>query len=1215
MEKVVVKSKWQFWIDRGGTFTDLVAKRPNGVLVTYKLLSENPECYKDAAIAGIRHLLGVKQGDEICQDQIDSIKMGTTVATNALLERKGDRTLFVTTKGFRDVLRIGYQSRPHLFKRHIVLSELLYECVVEADERIDSNGNVIKPLEKTQLRVNLQRMYDEGIRAIAIALMHGYRFHSHEQEIVTLAQEIGFTQISASHQTSPLMKLVSRGDTTVVDAYLSPILRRYVEQVSNEFGASADGKAPPLMFMQSNGGLTDAKLFQGKDAILSGPAGGVVGMTSTAKVSGYTQLIGFDMGGTSTDVTHFNGEYERSFETEVAGVRIRAPMMHIHTVAAGGGSILSFDGARYRVGPESAGASPGPASYCRGGPLTVTDCNVMLGKIQPEYFPKVFGKGSDQALDRVIVQEKFQEIAEQVAQATGTPQQSPERVAEGFLRIAVENMVNAIKEISVQRGYDVTQYTLNCFGGAGGQHACLVADSLNMKRIFIHPFAGVLSAFGMGLADVRAMREYQVEKVLTADIIGFLKSKCDELAQDACAEVRQQGISEENIAIIPKAHIRYEGTNSALVLDLTTSEQMQKEFNRQHHQRFGFIVNDRALVVETVTCEAVGVNEAFDELVKTLHCDDVDHSPPQPIDHVNVYMQGSWQRLPVFKRGILTSGQSLFGPAVIVEETGTLIIEAGWRAHLNNYRDIIVERYQEKAFTEAVGTQVDPVMLEVFNNLYMSIAEQMGATLANTAYSVNIKERLDFSCALFDPEGNLVANAPHVPVHLGSMGESIKSIIKQNQGSIKAGDVYMMNNPYNGGTHLPDITVVTPVFDEHGQNIIFYVGSRGHHADVGGRTPGSCPPDSQHIDDEGVLIDNFLIVEESVFREHQTRQLLGSGKYPCRNIEQNLQDLLAQIAANNTGVSELRKMVHHFGLSTVQAYMQYVQKNAEESVRRVICTLKDGEFTYPLDNGSQIKVVIRINKETRSADIDFTGTSAQVAGNFNAPFAICKAAVLYVFRCLIDDDIPLNSGCMKPLNIISPKGSIINSVYPAAVIAGNTEVSQAITDALFGAFGVLAASQGTMNNFVYGNLEYQNYETICGGTGAGPDYDGTSAVHSHMTNTRMTDPEVLESRYPIRVDEFSIRQNSGGQGKFKGGNGVVRKIRFLEPMTATILSSHRTLPPYGVNGGGTGALGKNSVLRADGHVVELKANDEISMNKDDVFIIETPGGGGFGSQE
>ena len=1201
---------WQIWIDRGGTFTDLVAKNPDGELITHKLLSENPEQYEDAALQGIRDLLDLEGGAPIPPGTVESVKMGTTVATNALLERKGDRTVLVITSGFGDVLRIGYQNRPRLFDMHIKLPELVYEQVIEADERVSAEGDVLKPLQEEQLRNDLQKAYDDGIRSVAIAFMHGYRHNDHEQRAGEIAKEIGFTQISVSHTVSPLIKLVSRGDTTVVDAYLSPILRRYVDRVATDL--EADGSdGPRLMFMQSNGGLTDAKIFQGKDSILSGPAGGVVGMVRTAQMAGFDKIIGFDMGGTSTDVAHFDGEYERTLETVVAGVRMRAPMMHIHTVAAGGGSILQFDGARFRVGPESAGANPGPACYRRGGPLAVTDCNVMLGKIQPDFFPSVFGPNADERLDADVVREKFADLAQQIADATGEEKRSPEDVAEGFLTIAIENMANAIKQISVQRGYDVTEYVLNSFGGAGGQHACLVADALGMKTVLLHQFAGVLSAYGMGLADIRALREQTAQADLTDDALASLNETLDDMAKDAIAEVAAQGLGDEQVEVYRRIHLRYDGTDSVIVVDLADAGTMKETFESLHRQRFGFVPEGRKLVIEALAVEAVGITEsAIDPEIEDV----ASRSAIQPLSSVTMHSDGKDHETPVYARESFFPGDSVTGPAIIAEDTGTTVVEPDWQASMNNRGHMILKRIKERPQVYAIGTKADPVMLEVFNNLFMSIAEQMGATLANTAYSVNIKERLDFSCAIFDVVGNLVANAPHMPVHLGSMGESIKTVIRENADTVKPGNVYALNAPYNGGTHLPDVTIITPVFDEAGEDILFYVGSRGHQADIGGRTPGSAPPDSTSIHEEGVLIDNFLLVEEGRLREKETYELLGSGQYPCRNPSQNMADLIAQIAANETGVRELRKMIDHFGLEVVHAYMGHVQDNAEESVRRVLDVLSDGEFTYPMDNGDTIQVKITVNKEAREAEIDFTGTSPQGNHNYNAPLAVCKAAVLYVFRTLVDDEIPLNEGCLKPLKIKVPKKSIISPEYPAAVIAGNTEVSQCITDTLYGALGVIASAQGTMNNFVYGNDVYQNYETICGGTGAGPDFDGTDAVHSHMTNTRLTDIEVLENRFPVRVEEFSIRRGSGGEGAHTGGAGIVRKMRFLEDMTATILSSHRHTDPYGLKGGSAGKRGNNTVVRTDGTVDQLRGNDETEMSPGDVFVIETPGGGGFGAK-
>ena len=1056
---------WEFWIDRGGTFTDIVALAPDGAVHTHKLLSENPERYKDAAVQGIRDVMRVTGA--FPDASIRAVKMGTTVATNALLERKGERVLLLITKGFRDLLKIGYQTRPRLFDLDIKRPDLLYEEVAELDERLDADGAVLQSLDEDAARAKLQAAYDRGIRAVAIAGLHAYLNPVHEARVAEIAAEIGYTQITASHQVNRLAKLVGRGDTTVVDAYLSPILRRYVDQVA---GALDMGRAcDALLFMQSNGGLTDASLFQGKDAILSGPAGGIVGMVKTGEAAGHDRLIGFDMGGTSTDVSHYAGDYERSFETEVAGVRMRAPMMDIHTVAAGGGSICKFEDGRFQVGPESAGADPGPACYRRGGPLAVTDCNVMLGKLNPDHFPAVFGPDGDQKLDADVVRQKFAALAETVTQETGEAIRTPEDMAEGFLRIAVDNMANAIKKISVQRGHDVTQYTLQCFGGAGGQHACLVADALGMTKVLIHPHAGVLSAYGMGLAEIRAMREVQMDGPLSA--VDKADKVLDRIAADAKAEVQGQGITD--ITLQPRAHLRYDGSHQALEVPFGDAATMQADFEAAHRQRFGFHSPERAIVYEMLSVEAIGQTGQAPSAALPAG-----NGAPQA--HIPVHFDGGYRDVPLYDRDTLDPSTRITGPAVITEPTGTNVVEPGWAASVDAMGNLLLERIEAKAREHAAGTQADPVLLEVFNNLFMSVADQMGVTLENTSASVNIKERLDFSCAIFDATGDLVANAPHVPVHLGSMSDSIKTVMRLNPDA-QPGDAYVLNSPYNGGTHLPDVTVVTPVFV--GDKPVFWLGSRGHHADIGGRTPGSAPPDSAHIEEEGVLIDNVKLVDRGTLLEAEAEALLASGKYPCRNIPQNMADLKAQIAANETGRQELLKVVDNFGLDVVQAYMGHVQDNAEESVRRVIDRLKDGKFTYPMDHGAVIEVKVTVDAARREATIDFTGTSAQHAGNYNAPKSICRAVVLYVFRTMVGADIPLNEGCLKPLNIIIPDGSMLNPGYPAAVISGNTEVSQATCNALYGALHVIAGSQATMNNFVWGNDSFQNYETIAGGTG------------------------------------------------------------------------------------------------------------------------------------
>jgi 5-oxoprolinase (ATP-hydrolysing) len=1186
---------WQFWVDRGGTFTDVVAKQPNGGFQTLKLLSENPEQYPDAAVEGVRRALGLGADDPLPKGQIEAVKMGTTVATNALLERKGDPTLLLITKGLRDLLRIGYQNRPRLFDLEIKLPELLYNDAAEIPGRLDAQGHEIEPLDEDAARTALQAAFDQGTRGVAIAFMHAYLNPAHEDRIAAIAKEIGFTQISTSSATSKLIKLVGRGDTTVVDAYLSPILRRYVDQVASALG---DAK---LFFMQSNGGLTDARLFQGRDAILSGPAGGVVGMVKTAQAAGFDKLIGFDMGGTSTDVCHYAGEYERSFETQVAGVRMRAPMMNIHTVAAGGGSILSFRDGRYQVGPESAGADPGPACYRRGGPLTVTDCNVMLGKLNAAHFPAIFGPNADQPLDIEVVRQKFETLAAEIAQTTGLDPLTPEQTAEGFLRIAVENMARAIKKISVERGYDVTRYTLNCFGGAGGQHACLIADTLGMKTVFLHPFAGVLSAFGMGLADIRALREEQCNARLSNS--KDAGKRLDAMAIDAALEVETQGVSPSQITTLKRAHLRYKGAHQSLAVPFGTPAQMTRDFEAAHITRFGFASPSPDLQIDMLSVEAIGAGDAVSDAAQTT---DTKAAP-----FAQVQMAG--QDAPLYRREDLPQAQKINGPAIITEATGTNIIEPGWQAEHDAHGNLILRRTEEIQRETALGTQADPVMLEVFNNLFMSIAEQMGSTLANTAWSVNIKERFDFSCALFDATGALVANAPHVPVHLGSMSDSVRKVAQLNAGAMKPGDAFMLNNPYNGGTHLPDVTVITPVFDKAGKDILFYVGSRGHHADIGGRTPGSAPPDSTHIEEEGVVIDNFRLVDGGTLLEQDTRALLASGKYPCRNIDENMRDLEAQVAANATGIREVHKMIDTFGIDTVLAYMGHVQANAEASVRRVIGSLKNGQFEFPLDEGQVIRVKVTVDKDKGEATIDWTGTSEQRANNYNAPRAICNAVVLYVFRLLVGADIPLNEGCLTPLTIIAPEGSMINPNPPAAVISGNTEVSQSMCDCLLGALDVIAGSQATMNNFVWGNDRFQNYETIAGGTGAGPGFHGQSAVQVHMTNTLMTDPEVLETRFPVRLDRFEIRRGSGGAGQWQGGDGVIRTLRFLEDVTVTTLSCHRITTAHGKHGGQDGAPGIDHVLRANGTREKQKGNDEAQLKAGEAFEMQTPAGGGWGA--
>ncbi|MEA2902849.1 MAG: hypothetical protein QOI12_236 [Alphaproteobacteria bacterium] len=1320
-------TRWDFWIDRGGTFTDIVGRRPDGILVAHKLLSENPEAYRDAAVQGIRDLIGLRGGEPIPPDLIGAVKMGTTVATNALLERKGARTLLLITTGFRDALKIGYQARPKIFARHIVKPDMLYERVVEVDERVRADGTVERKPDLAAVQSVLDSARADGIEAVAIVFMHAYRHPAHERRVAALARALGFAQVSASHEVSPLIKLVGRGDTTVVDAYLSPILRRYVAQVGDALGMDSATGFPPLekgrdrvgitrsskqddplpnpppfrgrehtgasgeaadrndagnptrlMFMMSSGGLTAAKLFQGKDAILSGPAGGVVGMAQTGRAAGFTRLIGFDMGGTSTDVSHFDGEYERAFETEVAGVRMRAPMMLIHTVAAGGGSVLHFDGARFRVGPDSAGASPGPKSYRRGGPLTVTDANVMVGKLIPDFFPRIFGRDRDQPLDGGAVNSEFAKLARKIGR-------SAEDVADGFIKIAVENMANAIKKISVQRGYDVTRYALNCFGGAGGQHACLVADALGMKTVLIHPLSSLLSAYGMGLADIRATRQQAIEEDFGDAALATLIQIGRRLATDATHEVAAQGVAADKIKIFMRAHIRYAGTDTALVVSAFSNgnatrfppalrardrergsgelrmrgrdhvshesssrhhpspqpspargegvdrlrgecvllTKMKRAFERAHKSRFGFIDRSKDLVIEAVSVEAVGGATLFRETTRKIT-----RTPlPAPARRTRLFSNGTWHRAKIFMRDGLAPGHTIAGPAIVIEPHQTVVVETGWRAAVTAKNHLVLTRKATLQRPRAIGTRADPVMLEVFNNLFMSIAEQMGVALQNTAYSVNIKERLDFSCAVFDGEGTLIANAPHMPVHLGSMDRAVETIIRENKGKIAPGDVYAINAPYNGGTHLPDITVCTPVFESATRpspasgnrkgrgRILFWVASRGHHADIGGISPGSMSPNATTIEEEGVYIDNFKLVDRGRFRERALHDLLTKASYPARNPTQNINDLKAQIAANAKGAQELRKMVAHFTLPVVTAYMRHVQDNTAESVRRVIDALHDCAFDYEMDQGTRIKVTIAVDRKRREATVDFTGTSPQQPSNFNAPEPVTRAAVLYVFRVMVDDDIPMNAGCLRPIRIVIPPKSMLSPEYPAAVVAGNVETSQAVTNCLFGALGAMAAAQGTMNNLNFGNARHQYYETICAGSPAGPGFPGTDAVQTHMTNTRLTDPEVLEFRYPVLLEDFHIRRGSGGRGKWNAGDGVSRTIRFLEKMDCTILSGHRRVRPFGLAGGKAGEAGENSVRRKDGRVEKLQGCDATVLEAGEAVIIRTPTAGGYGNKK
>ena len=1192
---------WQFWIDRGGTFTDIVAVAPDGAVKTLKLLSEHAERHHDAAVAGIKHILGIKLRERIPAGAVDVIKMGTTVATNALLERKGARTLLVVNRGFADLLKIGTQARPRLFDLDIHLPTPLYERVFETSGRVTAQGIEVAPVDAAAAQSAFTRARTDGMQSCAIALIHAWQFPAQEQELAALARAAGFARISVSHEVSPLLGLVPRGTTTVVDAYLSPVLRRYVEQLAAEVTGTR------LLFMQSNGGLVDAAAFQGKDAVLSGPAGGIVGAAHTAAQAGVSHIIGFDMGGTSTDVALYAGEFERTFDAQVAGVRVRAPMMAIHSVAAGGGSILRYDGARFRVGPESAGADPGPACYRRGGPLTVTDANVCVGKIQPRHFPSIFGPDGDMPIDGVVVRERFAALAAQVQHEKGMAP-DPRATAAGFLRVAVSHMANAIKQVSLEKGHDVAEFALQCFGGAGGQHACLVAAELGMRRILIHPLAGVLSAYGMGLADQSLQRERAIERPFDPDVLPHLAEIAAQLEAEARNALRAHAIEDLQIETRCHVHLQYAGADSALPIPIAPLEEMRAAFTAAHRLRFGFATPERSIWVALVAVEVTAVSARARDSLRPRRSS----GTALPLDEIDLWTAGEAHRAPVFDRDSLYPADKISGPALIIETIATTVIEPGWTAEVNDFGHLVLLRTGAGERARVRPYPVDPVHLELFNNLFMNVAEQMGAVLQNTSTSVNMRERLDFSCAIFDSAGHLIANAPHVPVHLGAMGESVQTVIRSRGATLRPGDVVVLNNPFNGGTHLPDVTVVTPVFDHAGREILFFVGNRGHHADIGGLTPGSTPPNSTRLVEEGVVIDDFLLVEAGTFHEAQFRTLLTGARYPARSPDTNIADIKAQIAANACGVRELHRVVARHGRDVVVAYMAHVMQNGEESIRSAIEQLRDGSFDYVMDDGSPLRVAVRIDQRSRAATIDFTGTGPQHPGNFNAPPAVVRAVVLYAFRCLVRREIPLNDGCLRPITIVLPRGTFLSPAPGSAVVAGNTEVSQAVCNALLGALGVCASSQATMNNLLFGNSHQQYYETICGGAGAGPGFDGASAVHTHMTNTRITDPEVLELRYPVRLESFAIRAGSGGNGATRGGDGVVRRIRFNAPMTAVIVSSRRTVPPHGLAGGANGALGRQWLERADGSIELLAGVDQRDLHAGDQLVVETPGGGGFG---
>jgi 5-oxoprolinase (ATP-hydrolysing) len=1186
---------WQFWIDRGGTFTDIIGRAPGGRLHVAKRLSEGGGA-TDPGVAGILELLGREGGAGAC---IESIRIGTTVATNALLERRGVPTALVTTAGFGDALAIGYQNRPRLFDLRIELPAPLYAEVVEAAERVTPEGVVLQPLDEARLAADLAHLAARGIESVAIAFMHGYRHPAHESRAAALARAAGYREVIASHEVSPLIRLVSRGDTTVVDAYLSPLLARYVRAFRAGLGERHAGVR--LEFMQSNGGLAAPEAFRACNAVLSGPAGGLVATARIAEGSGRPRLIAFDMGGTSTDVALYDGALPQRFETAVAGVRLQAPMMNIHTVAAGGGSMLAYAGGRLTVGPGSAGSNPGPACYRNGGPLTVTDVQVLLGRIRPDAFPAIFGARGDQPLDAGIVRQKFQALARSMGAAA---QGGVERIAAGFLDVAVEAMSRAIRHVSIREGHDPAEFALLCYGGAAPQHACRVADSLGIREILIHPLAGVLSAFGIGLADRRLVRRQSLERALAPGLHAELDAAFDAIAAPLRAAMTAQGAEPREVRLRRTLELRAPGTETALEIAHAPLADVLREFRAVFMRRFGFAPPEADPLIATLAVEAVVAGEHEANVA-------VEGVQSGASRHAEAWFDG-WRDVPLVERATLASQAPIPGPALVVEPNSTTVVEPGWSAECLADGTLRLARHEPRQAAAVDAGRADPAQLELFNHRFMQVAEQMGAVLQATAVSVNIRERLDFSCALFDAAGALIANAPHMPVHLGSMGASVRAVIAANAGELRHGRAWMLNAPYAGGTHLPDITVVSPVFTAGGRVPSFFVASRAHHADIGGITPGSMPPASRTIAEEGVVFDNFLLVDDGAIREAALRECLGGGPWPARNPDQNVADLKAQLAANARGAAELEALVGRAGHDTVVRYMGHVQDNAEACVREVIGRLGDGHLRYEMDDGSAVEVRVRVDRATRSAVVDFAGTSAQQPGNFNAPLAVCTAAVLYVFRTLVDAEFPLNEGCLRPLSIRAERGSMVNPVPPAAVVAGNVETSQCIVDALFGALGVLAASQGTMNNLTFGDASHQYYETIAGGSGAGPGFDGASGAQTHMTNSRLTDPEVLESRHPVLVREFRYRRGSGGAGKSRGGDGLVRVIEFRAPMTVAVLSNHRRIAPFGLAGGAPGATGVNRILRAGGETLELPACATEHVGPGDAIRIETPGGGGFG---
>jgi len=1301
---------FEFYIDRGGTFTDIVAKAPDGEIFVFKILSELPEQSQDPAIVGIATIISQVKANQGHSKQADSnqaqayptktndhatigqVRVGTTVATNALLERKGEPLLLVTNQGMKDAFKIGYQNRADIFALEIIKPAPIFSSVIEVPGRFSADGDEIQSFDIEATKALLINAKASGIRSLAIVFMHSYKYPQHEEQCAAIAKELGFENVTRSSEINPLIKFISRGDTTLVDGYLTPALQSYVDKLHDELIAldqslrpeelaqeqvlEEDGESNDLnvfssklniKFIKSDGGLTTKDFFRGRDALISGPAGGVVGAKRAAEAHGIENIVGFDMGGTSTDVCYFQGEYERIFETTIDGIRVRAPMLAVHTVAAGGGSILSFDGARFLVGPQSAGAQPGPACYGHGGPLTVTDANLLLGRISLHHFPHSFGSDQQQPLDLVATTSRFKDLLIQINSdlLDSTFHKSVEEVAWGFLTVANEKMAQAISKVSTQKGHDVSEATIVAFGGAGGQHACLIAERLGVKQVLISPLAGVLSAYGIGATTVNTTLEQSVREELNETLIEELSALVENLSSLATEKLRAQNV-EGKVQLEKQLFLRYQDSDTTIPVELNCNlQELTIRFHDQHKRLFGFAFENNCPILEEIRVTAksqpqpLSLKSVRNVTASKLDCEyNSKEKPYQTGNSLNeksdahmLFSQGQWHATQVHARELLSPGATINGPALIVDYTATTVIEPSWSAEVLHDGTLLLkvigrenqerlkerqERHERKELKEreereptnsaessklrqTQSDEADPVKLELFSNMFMSIAEEMGITLQQASHSVNIKERLDFSCALFDSAGRLIANAPHIPVHLGSMGDSVVSLIKSRDNDtskrpIKVDDVYILNNPFNGGTHLPDITVISPVFDAQKERV-FFVASRGHHADIGGITPGSMPPMSQNIDEEGVLIDNFLIANDGKFNQSQFTQLLKSATYPPRNISQNINDIKAQIAANNKGIAALQGLLLKYGQQTVSNYMEHVRANAALEIRRLLSDLEGGRASSTMDDGSKIVVSIRINRKAGSAVIDFSGTSAQTKNNLNTPLAVTRAAVLYVFRTLTRANIPLNDGCMEPLELIIPKGSLLNPCQPAAVVAGNVETSQVIVDTLYRALNIMAASQGSMNNFTFGDKEKQYYETICGGSGAGFSFSGADAIQTHMTNSRLTDPEILESRFPVLLDEFSIRSNSGGKGKYRGGEGAVRRLRFLKPMSASILSNRRKIKPPGLAGGEEGECGVNKLIRANGNIEELGSTATINVQCGDTIEIKTPGGGGYGRDD